>query len=468
MRFLVVTYCFAAEGREVLIGVYKRGLRIALELESRGHEVYFDCTGRHGYSDAMTALAEERLRFVDLGLGQGGGGPDAIRESSVRAIADIAPDVVVVGEAPLAGTLLESTLCAVELEIPVVVLDNAYFPTAVSNFLAAHAGMIDGFVLTGPTCTHTPNPPPHVEQVPPFVTSIVADAERVVSELGLRRDRLVVVLAYDRMVEHLAFSLVDRLGDVDFLFLSKQPETCAERAAELPHAQRERVRVLGLPPEPVLFGLIELARLAIAKGGFMQVTECLALRTPAIVAYWEGTAWLRHVAPACREFTHLTPSDEADDETVAAALRFLALDEDAMASVHDGTFAAAARTADFLERIPSAGRPARRGSLDLTERDLSKAVRALGAGDGVRVREVRSMCIRSEGVEEVHAVTCRYTSGDDQLFARLWARRTPTAAGVLVGRGRAARAGRTVVLVSPRRRLLIERDFGHGSIPPTW
>lgn len=65
-RFFFVTYCFGDYQGQSLIGVYKRGLRIALELADRGHEVVFFCTGREAFSDDLTRQAEQRLTFVDI------------------------------------------------------------------------------------------------------------------------------------------------------------------------------------------------------------------------------------------------------------------------------------------------------------------------------------------------------------------------------------------------------------------
>ena len=66
LKYLFVTYCFGSFQGQTLIGVYKRGLRVAMALRERGHEITFFCTGREGYQDALTRAAETRLTFVDI------------------------------------------------------------------------------------------------------------------------------------------------------------------------------------------------------------------------------------------------------------------------------------------------------------------------------------------------------------------------------------------------------------------
>src|SRR5712691_9798683 len=119
MRYLFIAYCMAASQGQVQIGAYKRGLRLALELANRGHEINFFCTGRHNYHDPVTELAERKLSFVEFPFLPAKN--EGARHNWANFLAELKrlrPDVVVISDAPMAGTLLETTLCAVELEIP--------------------------------------------------------------------------------------------------------------------------------------------------------------------------------------------------------------------------------------------------------------------------------------------------------------------------------------------------------------
>jgi hypothetical protein len=469
VRVLFVAYCFGENAGQTLIGVYKRGLRIALELDRRGHEVLFDCTGRSEYRDELTAIAEERLRFVDLRLGLPTDDPERSRADSVRAIADCAPDLVVVGEAPLAGTLLEATLCAVELDIPVAVLDNAYNDSAAMQLIRDHGGLADGIVLTGPSCAHARAAPTFVRQIPPLVAADPDGAAALVEGLGLESDRLVSILAYDRKAERLGFSLAERLAapNVDYLFMARRPDECERRAAELPPELGARVRVVGLLPDPLLFGVLERSSLAVVKYGFMQVSECLALRTPAVCVFHEGATWVDLLPELCQRYLHVAQGDEADPATVNAARRLLDVDEEELRAIHDGGFDGVERAADFLEELPTARRDAWTAATETFPEEEVRAALQAGVGGGhVDVRLLRAMLLRSLPGAEIHALVCRCETGGDERFLRLWARRYASPWAVRRDRRAAARSGRRVLAASPRRRILIEADPGQALLPP--
>jgi hypothetical protein len=471
MRVLFVTYCFGDDSRQTLVGVYKRGLRIALELHERGHEVLFDCTGRGTYRDDLTLLAEQRIRFVDLHLNLVENDLQRSRERARQAMSRCRLDLIVVGEAPLAGTLLEATLCAVELGIPVAVLDNAYNEHAAREFFQNHRGMVDAVVLTGPSCAHAKAPPSHLHQVPPFVTSAPTEAADLVeTALGLRAERLVCVLGYDAKVERLGFSLLERLDapDASFVFVSRRPQEAKRRAAGLPADLRTRVRVLELVPDRLLFGLIELAGLAVVKYGFMQVTECLALRTPVICAYHEGATWLNLLPKACQSFVHVADQDAADPATLTAAETLLDVRDEAMRSIHDGGFDAAAQAADFLESLPAeVPRDAWTEALaTFPEKQVRAAVRASTGRRSVGVLLLRGMRIRSLEGEEVHALICRCTIQGTERLLRLWGRRYASRQRARRALRAARRSRRCVLSGSARRRVLIEPDLGHTMLPP--
>jgi hypothetical protein len=169
MKFLFVTYCFGGDPGQAVVHVYRRGLRIALELQSRGHEIVFFCTGRESYRDELTELAEQRLRFIDLPY------RDVDRSEAERqrrlyhcAVAELAPDAIVVSEAPLGGALLQVTLTGVEVGVPVVIVDNAHSREQVHVFCRMHGPVADGLILNGPRANHIASPPSHLCQTPPL------------------------------------------------------------------------------------------------------------------------------------------------------------------------------------------------------------------------------------------------------------------------------------------------------------
>jgi len=469
MKALFVTYCFGGDWGQTLIGVYKRGLRVAVELCDRGHEVLFCCTGREGYEDDLTRAAAERVRFVDIEFAEDA--PE-VRRRFLDEIARLSPDVVVIGEAPLAGAMLEATLGAAELGVPLVLLDNAYDRASVYRFCMQHGAMFDGMVLTGTSCQHArlPRPPDWLCQVAPYIESSTDGARRLLAEEGLTGDRLVTVLAYDRKVQELARSLLGRLdatvgGAAEYLFLARQPSDGPELLASLPEPIRVRVRVVPIPPDPVLFGTVQLSRLAFAKYGYMQVTECLALRTPVVAVFHEGNTWMDSMPMQCQRFVCVTR--EADDRTVAEAARLLASEPGDLAVIHDGELGAAAKTARFLEDLP---RSPRAGTLEESRRlgfrdhRLHAALaRELGVDD-FELRDLRAMSLRDVPDGELWSLVCRCATAGEERVVRLWARQFASSEAVALDAA-AADPSRRILSASGADRLLIEADLGQRLLP---
>ncbi len=474
MKFLFVAYCFGNIQGQALIGVYKRGLRVALELCNRGHEVAFFCTGRDNFHDSLTALAEKRMRLVDFPCVDAAfAGAEKNRAAFVKGIAELDPDVVVIGEAPLAGTMLESTLCAVELGIPVVCLDNAYQAAFVDLFCRYHGSMFDGIVLTGPSSLHLPDPPAYVVQVSPYIEPDAASAwVTLTQELGLSGDKLVVVMAYDRNVERLATSLLSKLDipGLEALFLSPDIEGVQQRLARLPDAVRARSRVIQPPPEPILFGLLQLARLAVGKCAFMQVTECLSLRTPIIGFYFRGDFSLDHLPQVYRSFAHTTTDPEADAATVAAARRLLRVDPASMAAIHDGQLNATARTAAFLEALPGTPRQdtwTECARLGFSTERVRAALGTLEPSGPPTLEQLRASFLRGMPDQAVFALACRYTAAGTRHFARLWGRafRSRASAEAELVKAGTPDSRRQVLYFSAVDQLLIEKDLGEAVLP---
>lgn len=484
MRVLFVTYCFGAWNGQALIGVYKRGLRVALQLAERGHRVSFFCTGRSAYEDDLTRAAEQRLTFVDLPFAvEAGEAAEGVRRTFLSGIAELAPDLVVVGEAPLAGAMLEGAMCAAELGIPLVILDNAYDPFLVERFCEVYGPGAEGIVLTGPSSFHTLRPRPYLCQVPAYVELPGDGDARLAAELGLaggaggRREdrwegpdgrRLVTVLAYDEKVEKIGLSLLERLADLDLaaLFVARNPERCQERLAALPAAVRRRARVIPVPADAVFFAALRLASLAVCKYGYMQVSECLTLQTPAICVYYEGPRWLAMLPEEAQALTWMTELAEADDGTVAAARRFLALAPDEVRRIHRGDFGAAATTAGFLERLPRSPRPetwSETLALGFPEAAVRAALAACHGGE-VELLRLRSLRLRDLPQGRLHGLLCGWRRGGETGFTRLWARAFHTAEALAADL--AAAGERRVLFTSAGDCLLIEADLGQGLLPP--
>lgn len=472
MRVLFVAYCMVDnENGDSLIGVYKRSIRIGLEMVRRGHEVWIVCAGRRLYHDDLTRLAETHFHFADL--------PEKstvsinVRRRYTRMLfRRIAPDMVVGGEAPLAGPILEATLCAVSLHIPVVVLDNAYSPECSERFVAVHGPMLDGIVLTGPSSCQMENPPGYYCPVPPYIEGSEEDAGALLDQLGLSDQNLVTVLGYEKKAEHLAAALLPTLTrrGCAVVFLAPKPHETQERLHSLPANLLKNTRVLPLPSENLLFGLLKISKLVIGKCGFMQVSECLALRTPFLGIQYRGCFPLQFLPRAARPFVFGTHKTHATWKTQRATARLLGTSPDELCHLHDGSFGARSAVADFLERLPSTprgqtteeclrlGYPAAMFLEVLSKRHPDATVSI----DSVRCTRLRDM---QWGY--IDSVVCSYTIKSQRKAIFLWARRYKSrwvAKRDLFLAGLPT-SGRRVLFVSRDGLSMLEEDMGELVLP---
>ena len=474
MRAFLVAYCFGGVTRQTLIGVYKRALRVGHALCDRGHQVSFFCAGREHFRDDMVERAEQRMTFVDWEwehpLHEGA---EANRRTTLDALRAAVPDVVIIGEAPLAGPLLEVTLAAAELGVPVVCLDNAYNPFCVEQFCSHHGPMYDAVVLTGPSSFHTARPPSFLLQVPPYIDASAADARLVLDDLGLGGRRIMTVLAYDVSVEALGASIASRLDrdDVGVVFVSHRTDDCTHRLGGMPAAVRDRTRVIQPLDDRRHFGLLQESRLVVGKCAFMQVSECLSLQTPIIGFYFQGDFHLDLIPDECRSVSHMTADSLCDDETLARARHFLDLTPLDMRAVHDGRLGAADATVTFLEQLPKRPRGgtmaecARRG---LTPEILHASIAPWHPRADVRIVDVRMTLLREPKGQRLFAVLCRYTVDGRPEARRLWLRLFEEADALEAELDRALdpSTGRTVLRRSVADRAMLEQDIGEAGLPP--
>ncbi len=475
MRILFVAYCMINnENGDSLIGVYKRCLRIGLEMSRRGHEVWVFCTGREGFRDSTTIAAEKQFRFLDVPLKVLFSPSIELRRRYYRHVfRQIRPDVVVSGEVPLAGTLLESSLCASGLGIPVVVLDNAYSPEMAELFVSSHGAMADGIVLTGPSSFHMRNAPAHYCAAPPFVQRGGEEADSLLRHLGLTGERLITVLAYERKAETLAAALLaqDRVQPCNAVFIARNPEETETRLGALPVAARNRIRVLTPPSETMFFSLLQRSSLVIGKCGFMQVSECLSLGTPFIGIEYRGCFPVSSLPPQARKFVHATTSVVADRETAKIAIRFLKTSAGKLKGLHDGRFGGIPLVADFLERLSPAPRlatTAECAGLGYTEDIVRRALEKLRGGNSIRVHSIRSTRLRNEDAGRIDSISVIYESQGARRQALLWGRvyKDIAAADTDVRSASRPSSPRRLLRYAPDALAAIEVDLGEPYLPP--
>jgi hypothetical protein len=360
VRILFAAYCMVNNSKgDSLIGVYKRSLRIALEMARRGHEVWMFCPGRQDYHDELTRQAESRIHFLDFGLKVVLCPSKKLMRRYYRMVfRKLQFDMVVLGESPLAGTLLETTICALSLGIRLVVLDNAYAAWLTRAFVILQGWLFDGIVLTGPSSLQMRKPPEYYCGAPPYIEGSSDEARTLLDQSGFQQMRLITVLGYEKKAQQLAVGLLPKLVEHNCaaVFLTPDPQESRQRLASLPPEVKAKTLVLPPPSENLLFGLLQLSNLVIGKCGFMQVSECLALGTPFLAITYRGCFPVWFLPPGVRQFVYPTTTVNVSRATMDASVRLLLTSADDLRNIHDGKFVGRAVVADFLERLPAARR----------------------------------------------------------------------------------------------------------------
>jgi hypothetical protein len=430
MKFLFAAYCMMDNGPgNSLIGVYKRCLRIGLELHARGHQVAVICPGRHGLRDDTVAAAEQCIQFIDPPL-RTYFHPSARykRRCLRRAIRDFAPDVVAIGEVPMRGILLDVAVASCELRIPTIILDNASRPLLAAKFVKDHGAIADGIALMGPSSLQMENPPAFYCGIAPFIKRPNEAATRTLNEAWPQSNSVITVLAYERKAEDLAIALMRAMPYLPCSVVLIAPDVAAtrERLQVLPIRVRDKFHVMALPDEGVLFEAIRRSSIVIGKLGFMQMIESICLGTPFLGLYYRGCFSLWGLPPQMLRVVGQTSSTRA---TLPVCLRFLRLlytGRRFIGDVHRGGFSGQSMACDFLERMAGNLRPGVTEDSSHHGYSVDYVTRALQArhpARSIHVLWVRSAPMWDTANEKVHLLIAAYRSGSRQQIVVLWGRR---------------------------------------------
>ncbi len=253
--------------------------------------------------------------------------------------------------------MLESTISAVELGIPLAMLDNACSPWRARILVAVHASIFDGIILNGPSSLHPRRPPKYYCAASPYIDGSPEEAEALLNQSGIRPKRWITVLAYEKNIQQLAVGLLPSLAghDCASVFVTPSPRDCGKLLSALAPQFAERIIVLPPPSDNLLFGLLKFSSLVIGRCDFTQMSEALALGAPFLGVTNHGCFPVRFPPRRMRRFIHLTGNSECDKATAEATLRLMLTPRNDVLGIHDGRFGAAT-AADFLECLPAAHR----------------------------------------------------------------------------------------------------------------
>jgi hypothetical protein len=473
MKFLFAAYCMMNNGSgDSLIGVYKRCLRIGLELHARGHQVAVICPGRHGLRDDTVAAAEQCIQFIDPPLRTYFHSSAIYKRRCLRrVIRDFAPDVVAIGEVPMRGILLDVAVASCELRIPIVILDNACQPLLATKFVKDHGAIADGIALMGPSSLQMKNPPPYYCGIAPFIKLPDEAATRTLNKAWPRSNSVITVLGYERKAEELAISLLGAMPYLPCHVMLISPDILATRTRleRLPVRVQNKIQVMSLPDEALLFETIRRSRLVIGKLGFMQMIESICLGTPFLGLYYRGCFPLWGVPPRMLRVVGQTFSTKA---TLPVCLRFLRLlytGQRFIGEVSGSVFSGQSKACDFLEHMVGNLRP---GVTEDSSRHgysvnyVTQALKARHPARPIYVLWIRSAPMWDTTSEKVHLLVVAYRSGQRQQIVVLWGRRFGNR---LFARNRGERglskSGHRIWFQSPDGTLQIEDERSEDDLP---
>ncbi len=299
---LFVTY--AQQEPFSLIGVLKRCFRLVAELPDRWR-FHVHNFGHLPWRDPLIEHVRPRISYSE--------GPAATEAfASGALLRAVRPDVVVIGESPLAGRLLQAYRICAAARLPQICIEN-YYGEVMRLHTALSYRFIQRWLLIGLRESGAlERPIPRAEVVPP----LVALPERP----SFFHDSGVCVLGYDEKTLRVGLSLIMRLPEGVPATVLIRPGL--ERLAAAVRQRRRGLEIRPIPSDRDLFRLMAEARIVVCKNGFQQMTEAVRLGTPVIACPQTGGVppelLPAHLAPFIRYAT-----DEGIVEAVPVALRWL-------------------------------------------------------------------------------------------------------------------------------------------------
>lgn len=186
----------------------------------------------------------------------------------------IRPDVVVLGEGPGNGKMLELSHAALQAGIPQVCVENYYGPGQPQHYKKENP-WLDRWLLLGlPLDATYGRIAPYAELVPPLLPVANGSGDTDIAD--------VTILGYDSTVARLGIELLHKLPPHTSARLIYS-DALKKHLVEFREATRDLALNFVEPPsEQQLRRYLSTSRAVVCKSGFQQMVECLAAGTPAI------------------------------------------------------------------------------------------------------------------------------------------------------------------------------------------
>jgi UDP-N-acetylglucosamine:LPS N-acetylglucosamine transferase len=267
-KALFITYTF---GEPIVAGVFFRAIRLASALSKRG---WTCCIFNFG-----PLHKDPKVESLGSGIRISNEFETGDVWKAFRQLRDLQPDIVIFGEAPLAGAMQVLWRAAEMLGKPFVLLEQYYDLRTPGRF------DVDLMLLYGLKCfwkSHS-NARRRWIIIPPFIDEVTPIAELPVPP-GPRSAPRVLILGGEAIVLKEGIRLLADIKDPSpqVVAISGDPASAARQmtASGIP---ANHAFALPLQSDANLFGLLQSSSAAITANGFMQMTEALALGCPTIL-----------------------------------------------------------------------------------------------------------------------------------------------------------------------------------------
>jgi len=245
------------------MGALKRCLRLMAAMTDK-YEIFSLNFGPFFEGDPLQLSLASRVTFL----------AETPASELDRLFRTIAPDAVVLGECPLAGSMRKAYQAAIRCGIPQFAIDN-YYGRCIARIIQTAFWKIRRWLMLG----LAPQPDSAKwswgrEVVPPLLPALGETAS------GARDG--IVVIGYDRATLEMALEILRAIGQgqkVDMFCSGPSRQLLAGLDFT---ALGHELRYHWEPEETELYQAIARSRLVLGKAGFQQIVESLSLGTPVV------------------------------------------------------------------------------------------------------------------------------------------------------------------------------------------
>ncbi|HVP30372.1 MAG TPA: hypothetical protein VMW35_14550 [Myxococcota bacterium] len=304
VRALFVSYGVVVDRPDApaMIGVLKRCLRFIDHLAAAGIEPHLLHFGALPKRDPLV-----RRVLPTLALHRLPEGPP--RPAFERLYRGIRPDVVVLGEGPARGMMWAASRAAHELGIRQVCIENYYAPSHPPR-LERGAGWVDRWILLGLPLLGGRGDDfgpisARVLLVPPLLDA---------ADDSIREPVDLTILGYDDAAERRGLALFSRMppgSRARLLSRRFEPDRAGDRIRTV-RCGPGQLDLIGLPTDARLRSYLATSKIVVAKSGYQQMLESLAVGTPVLASAAPGGIPKGWLAPELERFVRYLPEADHD------------------------------------------------------------------------------------------------------------------------------------------------------------